>query len=157
MANLQENGVVQYINCELMQKELEEILNEELKSYSEDYPYLDEIVNVEEYADDLVLSFNSDMGKYLNSSDHKIAGNFNNIDYDYPAFMECDGPHYNKKLVDDMVNRLNNNDDTEKSQKDRDFLVDWFFETFGTFGITYNFNDYLGEIIYANEEEEICV
>ena len=152
MTNLQENGVVQYINCELMQKELEEILNEVLNSYKE-YPYLSDFVNVEEYAENLVLSFNSDMGKYLNSSDHKILGNFNNIDYDYPAFRECDGPHYNKKLVDDMVNRLNNNDDSEQSQRDREFLVDWFFETFGTFGITYNFNDYLGEIIYANEEE----
>jgi hypothetical protein len=156
MANLQE-GVVQYINCELMQKELEEILNEELNSYSEDYPYLRDLVNVEEYAEYLVLSFNSDMGKYLNSSEHHISGNFNNIDYDYPDFLEGDGPHYNKKLVDDMVNRLNNNDDSELSRKDRDFLVDWFFETFGTFGITYKFNDYLGEIIYANEEEEICV
>ena len=111
MTNLQENGVVQYINCELMQKELEEILNEVLNSYKE-YSYLSDFVNVEEYAENLVLSFNSDMGKYLNSSDHKILGNFNNIDYDYPAFRECDGPHYNKKLVDDMVNRLNNNDDS---------------------------------------------
>lgn len=153
MANLQENGVVQYINCELMQKRLEELLNEELNSYSEDYPYLSDLVNVEEYAEDLVRSFNSDMGKYLNSADHKILGNFNNIDYDYPAFMEGDGCHYNQKLVDDMVNRLNNNDDSEQSQKDRDFLVDWFFETFGTFGITYNFNYYLGEIIYENVEE----
>lgn len=155
MANLQENGVVQYINCELMQKELEDILNEELKSYKE-YSYLEDI-GVYEYAENLVQSFNSDMGKYLNSSDHKISGNFNNIDYDYPSFREGDGPHYNQKLVDDMVNRLNNNDDSEQSQKDRDFLVDWFFETFGTFGITYNFDNYLGEIIYANEEEEICV
>lgn len=57
MANLQEEGVVQYINCELMQNELEEILNEELNSYSEDYPYLSDLVNVEEYADYLVLSF----------------------------------------------------------------------------------------------------
>lgn len=32
--------------------------------------------------------------------------------------------------------------------EDRDFLVDWFFETFGTWGISYNFQSNISEFLY---------
>lgn len=116
---------------------------------------------MEEYSDDslnerasgMAYEFNRDMGKYLNASSHKIDGNFNNIDYDYPAFR-TGNVEYDFDMVNDMIARLNNQDMSEQSVKDRDFLVDWFFETFGTFGISYNFTNEISDACYQYQQEK---
>lgn len=116
---------------------------------------------MEEYSDDslnerasgMAYEFNRDMGKYLNASSHKIDRNFNNIDYDYPAFR-TGNVEYDFDMVNDMIARLNNQDMSEQSVKDRDFLVDWFFETFGTFGISYNFTNEISDACYQYQQEK---
>lgn len=35
----------------------------------------------------------------------------------------------------------------------RDWLVDWFFETVGIFGISYSFGEYISEVLYQHEKE----
>lgn len=107
---------------------------------------------IEESAWEMAIEFNSDMGKYLNMKDHKINGNFNNIDYDYPHHINGEFG-YDSQLVDAMIERLNSGEKSEQADADRDWLVDWFFETFGTFGISYNFSEFIGEILYQYENE----
>lgn len=113
--------------------------------------YSDDLLN--ERASDMAYEFNRNMGEYLNASDHKIYGNFNNIDYDYPAFR-TGNVEYDFDIVNDMIARLNNQDMSEQSVKDRDFLVDWFFETFGTFGISYNFTNEISDTCYQYQQEK---
>ena len=110
---------------------------------------------LEESAWERAIEFNRDMGKYLNMKDHKIDGNFNNIDYDYPHHINGEFG-YDEPLVNAMVERLNSGEQSEQADADRDWLVDWFWETFGTFGLTYNFSEYISELLYEfeNKEEE---
>lgn len=61
---------------------------------------------------------------------------------------------YDFDMVNDMIARLNNQDMSEQSVKDRDFLVDWFFETFGTFGISYNFTNEISDTCYQYQQEK---
>lgn len=108
---------------------------------------------IEETAIEKAIEFNRDMGKYLNMKDHKIDGNFNNIDYDYPHHINGEFG-YDSQLVDAMIARLNSGEKSEQADADRDWLVDWFWETFGTFGLTYNFSEYISELLYEFEQEK---
>ena len=110
---------------------------------------------LEESAWERAIEFNRDMGKYLNMKDHKIDGNFNNIDYDYPHHINGEFG-YDEPLVNAMIERLNSGEQSKQADADRDWLVDWFWETFGTFGLTYNFSEYISELLYEfdNKEEE---
>jgi hypothetical protein len=51
-----------------------------------------------------------------------------------------------------MIARLDAGEDSKQANEDRDFLVDWFFETFGTHGISYNFQSDISEYLYIEFE-----
>lgn len=111
---------------------------------------------LEEMAWERATEFDRDMGKYLNMKDHKIWGNFNNIDYDYPhninGVVEYDTP-----LVNAMIARLNAGEQSDQADADRDWLVDWFWETFGSWGLKYNFDSWIADLLYEFENEEVTV
>lgn len=90
-----------------------------------------------------------------------MIGNFANIEEDYPAHItgtywssEYDGDDY-FRLFPQMVARLDAAEDSEQANEDREYLEEWYFYAFGTFGIKYNFSNDLNEIAYMLEEE--CV
>lgn len=131
----------------LLLKEYEDFLNclENPMGWSLDEDY------IEEYTNDLVARFNRDMRKYLHMEDRKICGNFNNIEYDYPKMLydATDGQRgtdtfsYDSDLLNAMISRLDSGEDSAEADIDRKILTDWFFGTVGTWGICYNFTDYL--------------
>lgn len=110
---------------------------------------------IEERAWDIAYSFNADMCRYLHG-EHKMPGNFKNIDYDYPAHIRGE-VEYDLALVNDMIDRLDADDRTAQTQQDRAWLVDWFFETFGRWALNYNFSSDIAEALceleHQNEEE----
>lgn len=124
-------------------------INDDNRSFLEN-EYSDEYL--EEYAWLMTWQFNDNMKAYLNLKDHKIDGNFNNIDYDYPLHI-YGKVEYNKPMVSAMIERLNNGEESEQADADRDWLVDWFWETFGTFGVKYNFDSAISEMLYEFENE----
>lgn len=151
---------MEYINAKRLAKELLEIYTEVRDQYKDDdvWPMIEGEYSddyLEEYAWSQVNVINSDMRTYLNMKDHHIAGNFNNIEYDYPKHITGDY-HYDSELVGAMIARLNANEQSEQADSDRDFLTDWFWDTFGSFGIRYNFSAVIDETaaIYENEMEE---
>lgn len=116
-----------------------------LNNVSDDY--------LEEMAWEQTVEFDRDMGKYLNMKDHKIWGNFNNIDYDYSHHING-VVEYDTPLVNAMIERLNAGEQSEQADADRDWLVDWFWETFGSWGLQYNFNSWVADLLYEFENEE---
>ena len=62
--------------------------------------------------------------------------------------------HTDTPLVNAMIARLDAGEDSEQANEDRDFLVDWFFETFGTWGISYNFQSNISEFLYMEFENQ---
>lgn len=101
-----------------------------------------------EYAEYLAWKINDEMKQYLNLDDHRIMGNFKNAEYDYDGNF------------DEMVARLNAGEQSEQADADRDFLTEWFWGAFGSFGIRYNFSNEISEYCYQLEcerEKEIYV
>lgn len=118
--------------CQILKDARESMVDDEnkdfiMENFSDEY--------LEDYSNVMAWQFNSDMKKYLHNPDHRICGNFNNIDYDYPYHIYGEVT-YDTPLVNAMIARLDAGEDSEQANEDRDFLADWFFETFGTWGIS---------------------
>lgn len=100
----------------------------------------------------LAVRINDDMMEHLHMRDHSVTGSLNNVDYDYSCHVSgkavCD-----HRLVDDLVMRLDKGRDDERTRADRDWLVGWFLDTFGTYGIKYNFQCEMSEALYQHECE----
>ena len=101
----------------------------------------------DEIADELCKSFDTDMERYLHMEDHHIEGNFNNIKYDYEREFEG-------KKLSDIVEKFDKDIEDEDTEEFKNWVSDnWFFETFGTFGIGYNFSNELSNFTYSRCEE----
>lgn len=131
---------------ELYSKELNNTTTDEereylYETYSFDYYWL------REYSRHMAIQLNDDMGKYLNRKDQHIEGNWCNARQDYER--EHPGQSYVGMLL-----FLENFEDDPKSAADRDWLMAWFFEAFGTFGLTYNFSSDISELLYEYDKEK---
>lgn len=149
--------VKDYIDVDAMYDELLEIFKEERDSYG-DGKYRDVIESefnddrLSEEAIELAFQINTDMKHYLHNKEHAILGNFNNVDYDYPRHINGEF-EYDDDLVKDLIKRLDERDMSERTKSDRLWLNDWFFYTFGTFGIRYNFDETMSAAIEEHERE----
>ena len=146
-----------YIDIDAMHDTLIEIFKEERENYGDD-EYRDVIESefdderLSEEAIELAFQINTDMKRYLHKKDHAIFGNFNNIDYDYPRHINGEF-EFDDDLVKDLIKRLDERDMSERTKSDRLWLNDWFFYTFGTFGIRYNFDETMSAAIEEHERE----
>lgn len=143
--------IIDYINVDSMIEEIVEILKGELESIrnDENSSIIDTEFHekyIEEYAFELAIEYNDDIKKYLHYKDHRIDSNFKNIDYDYNYHINGE-VEFNTPLLKEMIERLDNNEQSERAQSDRNFLTDWFLETFGTFAISYNFGELVSETL----------
>ena len=80
----------------------------------------------------------------------------NNEDYDYPHHING-VVEYDTPLVNAMIARLNAGEQSDQADADRDWLVDWFWETFGSWGLKYNFDSWIADLLYEFENEEVTV
>lgn len=146
-----------YINVDKMADSVFEILKNARDDFKDgeidgflDDNYDDDYLH--ERALEQAIEWNDDMKKYLHMKDHRILGNFNNIEYDYPHHINGEY-EYDTPLVNDLIKRLDEGKDDEQTNEDRDWLVDWFFDTFGTYGIKYNFQSEMSDNIYDYKQE----
>lgn len=149
--------IKEYIDIDNMCGEVLNILKEARDGFKDgkcddflDGEYSDEAL--EERALWQAVKWNDNMNKYLHTKDHRIFGNFNNVDYDYPHFRTGEFK-YDNDMVNDMIKRLDDNWQDEQTQTDRKWLVDWFFDTFGTYNFKYNFQSEMSEAMYQWERE----
>lgn len=160
--------VADYIGVESFAKTIENLYRECLDNYdnAEDMEeYIADVFekNIQSLAWDFTLEANREMKKYLHLPDQHMDGNFADLSMDYPKHRtgtfwvsEYDGPVAEYfSLYPDMVARLDAAEDSEQADKDREYLEEWYFYAFGTFGIKYNFSNELEEIHYMLEEESV--
>lgn len=131
-----------YMNVQEVYETILEIYKECVKEY-ENEPYFDiwgysEEDILEEMAMQKAQAINEDMKKYLHAKDHSIPGNFRNISYNY------------KGDLSDLIKRLDAGVEDDKTNADRQFLTDWFWDMAGTFGIRYNFKTELAESAFVD-------
>lgn len=156
--------VADYIGMESFAKTIEKLYRECLEGYDnaeELEEYISDFyeMNIQTMAWDFTLKANKEMKEYLHQKDHRMIGNFANIEDDYPAHItgtvwcsEYDGDDY-FDLFPQMVARLDSAEDSKQADEDRVYLEEWYFKAFGTFGIKYNFGNDLSEIAYELEQE----
>jgi hypothetical protein len=145
-----------YICLDEMAEQIFDLLKEERESWRDettsailDTDFSDE--NIEERALCMAIELNADMKKYLHFDDHKIYGNFNDVEYDYIKFRTGEYS-YNTKMFSEMIKRLDDGEESKQANEDREFLTEWFFDTFGTRAISYNFGEEINEAIYDNQK-----
>lgn len=134
--------IKEYLSIDTLASDIFNIYKEVVDDRREEYgEYLDE-----NYPEDILrdmaieqaIELNDDMGRYLHDKDHNIPSNFNDIDRDY--YRHVTGKFgWDRKMVDGLLARLDANDQSERTKNDREWLVEWFWETFGGFGLRYNF------------------
>lgn len=119
---------------------------------------------IEEFAAENARRFVSDMRKYVHQNDTEIVGNFNNIrnDWDYIKESFLVAKDENSEAVeikpfgkfDDMVKGMDDGTLTdEQIWMVQQWCEEWFFETFGTWGLKYNFQNFICELEYEEEME----
>ena len=141
----------QFINLEDMESTLQKIFTESLSE--EDAAKHESLI--EGYASLTAESIVSDMREYVHRKDTHMMGNFCDIkqDWDYcPECIESDIKPWGK--FSDMVQSV---DDETISDEDlakvQQWCKDWFFTAFGTWGLIYNFHNFIAEIEYEEEED----
>ena len=160
--------VADYIGVESFAKTIENLYRECLNNYdnAEDMEeYIADVFgkNIQSLAWEFTLEANREMKNYLHRKSQHMDGNFADLSMDYPKHRtgtfwvsEYDGPVAEYfSLYPDMVARLDAAEDSEQADKDREYLEEWYFYAFGTFGIKYNFSNELEEIHYMMEEESV--
>lgn len=136
-----------FINVENLCECVVNALKEEGQSFLDYYTNIDSesVMDLcEEEGYRIGYQWANDFRTYCNQEDTRIYGNFNNIKVDYE--LEFKGKYYK-----DILAKLNNEIDDEETKQFKDWAVDWFFETFGTFGLKYNF----GETLTCYFEKEV--
>lgn len=148
--------MIYYINYQSLKDEVEKLINEILDDFTEkEKEIIHEYIDIEQYIESIVFDINESMNKYLHSKDHYLMGNFNNIDYDYPydnGFTQH--RTYDRDCVMEMVSRLDENMQDEQSNADRTYLTSWFWQTFGTFDMKYNFFNVCRDVISESTMNE---
>ena len=155
--------VADYIGVESFAKVIENLYRECLEEF-DDAEDLEEYIadifekNIQSLAWEFTLKVNREMKKYLHLNDQRMNGNFANLYNDYPRHVtgvfwatDYDGDDY-YDLYPQMVARLDAAEDSEQTDKDREYLEEWYFEAFGTYNIKYNFSNELEEIHSTMEE-----
>lgn len=160
--------VADYIGVKSFASVIENLYRECIENFddAEDLEeYISDIFekNIQSMSWDFTLEANREMKNYLHRKSQHMDGNFADLSMDYPKHRtgtfwvsEYDGPVAEYfSLYPDMVARLDSAEDSEQADEDRKYLAEWFFDAFGTFGIKYNFSNYLDEIAYMLEEESV--
>ena len=153
-----------YINREKMENALLELLKEEMEDFGGEDEIMDEVKGIlsdddfcilREYVKNLADSFNSSMKKYVHQKDTSICGNFHNIrrNYYYGGVGVEKCPISETMEFDDIIRIIDEGKRWNFTEEFLDWANDWFFSTVGTWGICYNFGDYLGALYEEIEYE----
>ena len=130
------------------------LFKETVENYGMDYGSWES--ETEDYAATSAMETLESMKKYVHRKDTKMCGNFCNIreDWEYcPEFIGSEIQPWGK--FDDVIKSID--DETisdEDLKKFQTWAFDWYFRAFGTWGLTYNFGEWISELEYEREQEE---
>lgn len=127
--------------------------NDFKKIVGEDSPYKDSLHDhVDEWAERVAGETIANMKIYCKKSDTSIPGNFKDVRHNYVW------DKVNELLDFDQIVNLTLNtkeeDETAEIKAFRNWFLSWIFEAFGTFGLSYNFSNFLSEELSQLENEE---
>ena len=130
------------------------LFKETIENYGMDYGSWES--ETEDYAASSAFETLDSMKRYVHRKDTSMSGNFCNIREDWedtPEFIGSEVKPWGK--FDDVIKSID--DETisdEDLKKFQTWAFDWFFRAFGTFGLTYNFGNFISDLEYEREREK---
>lgn len=144
----------EFLNIENVYETFLNLFKDTVENFGYDYGAYES--ETEEYAWCMAEITVDDMRKYVHRKNTRMDGNFCNIREDWeitPDFIGSEVKPWGK--FDDVVKSIDDgtisDDDLEKFQT---WAFDWFFRAFGTYGLTYNFGEFISVIEYEREHEK---
>ena len=136
----------EYINREKLHERIMSLLNEVCDTYDfgENGASILKDDYVEEYAEYLTNSIADSMRNYVSSGNYSISGNFNNIKRDFET-------EHNGASFDKVIEMIRNGVSNEITEEFKDWSENWFWQTFGTYNIKYNFAEAANEFLEGME------
>ena len=143
-----------FLNYDNVYETFLNLFKDVIKDYGLDYGSFES--ETERYAECVAKKTLESMKKYVHMRDTKMIGNFCNIREDWESTINFVGSEVKPwGNFDDVVKSID--DETisdEDLKKFQTWALDWFFTAFGTFGLKYNFGNFISEIEYEREQEE---
>lgn len=143
-----------FLNYDNVYETFLNLFKDVIKDYGLDYGSFE--CDTEEYAERVAEKTLESMKKYVHMRDTRMIGNFCNIREDWESdfdFVRSEVKPWGN--FDDVIKSIDDetisDEDLKKFQR---WALDWFFTAFGTFGLTYNFGNFISEIEYEREQEE---
>lgn len=141
-----------YLNAETFESFITELFKDETSERSAEI--FDDMIR--EYVNYVVEQCVNDMDKYVHQTDHRIIGNFNNISRDWNNGDKCHTDIEPWGTFDEIVAGMDNGTlSNEDAAKVQEWMFAWFIDTFGTFGLTYKYSEWLGELEYEFEMADL--
>ena len=143
-----------FLNYDNVYETFLNLFKDVIKDYGLDYGSFE--CDTEAYAERVARKILESMKKYVHMRDTRMSGNFCNIREDWESdfdFVRSEVKPWGN--FDDVVKSID--DETisdEDLKKFQTWALDWFFTAFGTFGLKYNFGNFISEIEYEREQEE---
>lgn len=143
-----------FLNYDNVYETFLNLFKDVIKDYELDYGSFE--CATEAYAENTADKTLESMKKYVHMKDTRMNGNFCNIREDWESninFVVSEVKPWGN--FDDVVKSID--DETisdEDLKKFQTWALDWFFTAFGTFGLKYNFGNFISEIEYEREQEE---
>ena len=144
--------ISEFVDSDRLRGEIKEVLEEATEKWPEGYmkdcadDYIDDYVDM--VVEDAVKSFN----KLVHRDDTSMFGNFKDIRYDWEGFHN-ELPH--GCTLREVVELIEAGEENEITKEFKDWAVDWYFEAFGTYNLKYKWTNFMEEITYDEEDEQI--
>lgn len=130
------------------------LFKDQIEDYGMDYGLWEDVT--EEYAHDSAIETMESMKRYVHQKDTRMSGNFCNIreDWEYcPEFIDSEVKPWG--CFDDVIKSIDDGTISDEDlKKFQTWAFDWFFRAFGTFGLTYNFGEWIYQLEYEREMED---
>lgn len=142
-----------YLNYDDVYESFLSLYKDVINEYGYDYNMWQD--EAEEYAAMTAGETLDSMRRYVHQNDTRMCSNFCNIREDWEYCHDFIGSEVKPwGRFDDVVKSIDGGTISDENlAKFHKWALDWFFVAFGTFGLKYNFGEYLSEIEYDRERE----
>ena len=143
-----------FLNYEDVYETFLNLYKDVINDFGMDYGSWEDVA--EDYASLTAGETLDSMKRYCHQESTRMSGNLCNIREDWedtPGFIGSEIEPWGK--FDDVVKSIDDGTISDEDlQKFQTWALDWFFTAFGTFGLKYNFGDYISEMEYEREQEQ---
>lgn len=103
---------------------------------------------IDEYVDGIVGDTIKSFDKLVHRDDTSMFGNFADIKVDWER------EHKGGKRFRELIQEIDAGERNSDTQEFKTWTIDWYFNAFGTYNLTYKWTEFLEEVAYDPSEDE---